>query len=43
VQYIRIIDEIGLGVRIDQISNLANSILKKDYTGEDSPSTIGQH
>jgi hypothetical protein len=43
IQYIRTLDEIGLGVRLDQISNIANAILKKDCLEDDSPPTVSQH
>jgi Tc5 transposase DNA-binding domain len=43
IRYIRTLDEIGLSVRLDQISNIANAILKEDCLEDDSPPTVGQH
>jgi hypothetical protein len=40
IRYIRSLNEIGPGVRLDQISNIANAILKEDYSEDDSPLTV---
>jgi DDE superfamily endonuclease/Tc5 transposase DNA-binding domain len=34
------LDEIGVGLRLDQLSNAANSILKQDYTGDGEPPVV---
>jgi Tc5 transposase DNA-binding domain len=37
LNWVLTLDEIGVGLRLDQLSNAANSILKQDYTGDGEP------
>ncbi|ERF69424.1 hypothetical protein EPUS_09427 [Endocarpon pusillum Z07020] len=41
--YIHNLDDIGQSLRLDQLRSTANSILKQDYTGEDSPPIVSDH
>jgi Tc5 transposase DNA-binding domain len=43
IQYIRTLDEIGLGIRQEQLIDTANSILKRDHTGGGEPLIVGEH
>jgi hypothetical protein len=42
IQYIRTLDKIGVGVRLDQLSNTANAILKHDYIGDGEPNAVSE-
>jgi DDE superfamily endonuclease/Tc5 transposase DNA-binding domain len=43
IQYIRTLDEIGTGVRQEQVINTANSILRQDHTGDGEAPVVGEH
>jgi hypothetical protein len=42
IQYIQVLDKIGVGVRLDQLSNTANAILKHDYIGDCEPNAVSE-
>jgi Tc5 transposase DNA-binding domain len=43
IQYIRTLDEIGMGIRQEQLVSTANSILKQDYIGGGESPVVGEH
>jgi hypothetical protein len=43
IQYIRTLDEIGMGIRQEQLVGTANSILKQDHRGGGEPPVVGEH
>jgi len=43
IQYIRTLDEIGTGVRQEQVISTANSILRQDYIGDSEPLVVGEY
>jgi Tc5 transposase DNA-binding domain len=43
IQYIRTLDEIGMGIRQEQLIGTANSILKQDHKGDSEPPVVGEH
>jgi Tc5 transposase DNA-binding domain len=43
IQYIRTLDEIGIGIRQEQLVSTANLILKQDYTGGGEHPVVSKH
>jgi Tc5 transposase DNA-binding domain len=43
IQYIKNLDEIGMGIRPEHLVSTANSILKQDYHGGGKPPVVGEH
>jgi hypothetical protein len=43
IQYIRALDGISVGLRLDQLKSTANSILKNDHIGDHEPGFVGPH
>jgi tagatose-1,6-bisphosphate aldolase len=43
IQYIQTLDEIGIGIRQEQLVSIANSILKQDYTSDGEHPIVGEH
>jgi hypothetical protein len=43
VQYIRTLDGISVGIRLDQLSSTANAILKQNYREDGKPDIVGNY
>jgi Tc5 transposase DNA-binding domain len=43
IQYIRTLDEIGIGIHQEQLVSTANLILKQDYTGGGEHPVVSEH